>query len=140
MGRPKGSKNKPKVLDSATTASHSQNKKLDKVDRLLLNTDTNSVKTKPSISTPSGTRTVKEVSEYFTKQEQLNETFKATQSMIDALQLTDLSKTETRTYQSYSRDTLRTYLKSPKTYESQIRNLSRYLYRLCYEYKRMCWF
>ena len=140
MGRPKGSKNKPKVLDSATTASHSQNKKLDKVDKLLLNTDTNSVKTKPSISTPSGTRTVKEVSEYFTKQEQLNETFKATQSMIDALQLTDLSKTETRTYQSYSRDTLRTYLKSPKTYESQIRNLSRYLYRLCYEYKRMCWF
>ena len=140
MGRPKGSKNKPKVLDSATTASHSQSKKLDKVDKLLLNTDTNSVKTKPSISTPSGTRTVKEVSEYFTKQEQLNETFKATQSMIDALQLTDLSKTETRTYQSYSRDTLRTYLKSPKTYESQIRNLSRYLYRLCYEYKRMCWF
>lgn len=140
MGRPKGSKNKPKVLDSATTASHSQNKKLDKVDKLLLNTDTNSVKTKPSISTPSGTRTVKEVSEYFTKQERLNETFKATQSMIDALQLTDLSKTETRTYQSYSRDTLRTYLKSPKTYESQIRNLSRYLYRLCYEYKRMCWF
>ena len=140
MGRPKGSKNKPKVLDSATTASHSQNKKLDKVDKLLLNTDANSVKTKPSISTPSGTRTVKEVSEYFTKQEQLNETFKATQSMIDALQLTDLSKTETRTYQSYSRDTLRTYLKSPKTYESQIRNLSRYLYRLCYEYKRMCWF
>lgn len=140
MGRPKGSKNKPKVLDSATTASHSQNKKLDKVDKLLLNTDTNSVKTKPSILTPSGTRTVKEVSEYFTKQEHLNETFKATQSMIDALQLTDLSKTETRTYQSYSRDTLRTYLKSPKTYESQIRNLSRYLYRLCYEYKRMCWF
>lgn len=140
MGRPKGSKNKPKVLDSATTASHSQNKKLDKVDKLLLNTDTNSVKTKPSISTPSGARTVKEVSEYFTKQEHLNETFKATQSMIDALQLTDLSKTETRTYQSYSRDTLRTYLKSPKTYESQIRNLSRYLYRLCYEYKRMCWF
>lgn len=140
MGRPKGSKNKPKVLDSATTASHSQNKKLDKVDKLLLNADTNSVKTKPSISTPSGTRTVKEVSEYFTKQERLNETFKATQSMIDALQLTDLSKTETRTYQSYSRDTLRTYLKSPKTYESQIRNLSRYLYRLCYEYKRMCWF
>lgn len=128
------------MLDSATTASHSQNKKLDKVDKLLLNTDTNSVKTKPSISTPSGTRTVKEVSEYFTKQEQLNETFKATQSMIDALQLTDLSKTETRTYQSYSRDTLRTYLKTPKTYESQIRNLSRYLYRLCYEYKRMCWF
>ena len=140
MGRPKGSKNRPKVLDSATTASHSQNKKLDKVDKLLLNTDTNSVKTKPSISTPSGARTVKEVSEYFTKQEHLNETFKATQSMIDALQLTDLSKTETRTYQSYSRDTLRTYLKSPKTYESQIRNLSRYLYRLCYEYKRMCWF
>ena len=142
MGRPKGSKNKPKVTDSTTTASHVQNntKQLDKVDKLLLNAKNNNSPTTPSISTPSGKKTVKEVSEYFTKQERLTEMFKTTQNMIDALQLTDLSKTESRTFQTYSRDTLRTYLKSPKSYETQIRNLSRYLYRLCYEYKRICWF
>nr|DAP47554.1 MAG TPA: portal protein [Caudoviricetes sp.] len=112
---------------------------MDKVDKLLLNgKKKNNVK--PSISTPSGDKTVKQVSEYLTKQEQVNEMFATTQAMIDALQLVDLSKTESRTFQTYSRDTLRTYLKSPKNYESQIRNLSRYLYRLCYEYKRICYF
>lgn len=143
MGRPKGSKNKPKVIDSTPTTSTVTNstkkptQKLDKVDKLLLNGKNN---VKPSISTPSGKKTVKEVSDYLTKQEQVKEMFAATQTMIDALQLTDLSKTESRTFQTYSRDTLRTYLKSPKAYESQIRNLSRYLYRLCYEYRRICYF
>ena len=143
MGRPKGSKNKPKVTDSTPTTSTVTNstkkptQKLDKVDKLLLNGKNN---VKPSISTPSGKKTVKEVSDYLTKQEQVKEMFAATQTMIDALQLTDLSKTESRTFQTYSRDTLRTYLKSPKAYESQIRNLSRYLYRLCYEYRRICYF
>lgn len=143
MGRPKGSKNKPKVTDSTPTTSTVINstgkttQKLDKVDKLLLNGKNN---VKPSISTPSGKKTVKEVSDYLTKQEQVKEMFVATQTMIDALQLTDLSKTESRTFQTYSRDTLRTYLKSPKAYESQIRNLSRYLYRLCYEYRRICYF
>lgn len=143
MGRPKGSKNKPKVTDSTPTTSTVTNstkkptRKLDKVDKLLLNEKNN---VKPSISTPSGKKTVKEVSDYLTKQEQVKEMFAATQTMIDALQLTDLSKTESRTFQTYSRDTLRTYLKSPKAYESQIRNLSRYLYRLCYEYRRICYF
>lgn len=143
LGRPKGSKNKPKVTDSTPTTSTVINstgkttQKLDKVDKLLLNGKNN---VKPSISTPSGKKTVKEVSDYLTKQEQVKEMFAATQTMIDALQLTDLSKTESRTFQTYSRDTLRTYLKSPKAYESQIRNLSRYLYRLCYEYRRICYF
>lgn len=143
MGRPKGSKNKPKVTDSTPTTSTVTNstkkptQKLDKVDKLLLNGKNNVT---PSISTPSGKKTVKEVSDYLTKQEQVKEMFAATQTMIDALQLTDLSKTESRTFQTYSRDTLRTYLKSPKAYESQIRNLSRYLYRLCYEYRRICYF
>jgi hypothetical protein len=143
LGRPKGSKNKPKVLDStpaqSTVTNLSKSKKMDKVDRLLLNGKKKD-NVKPSISTPSGDKTVKQVSEYLTKQEQVNEMFATTQAMIDALQLVDLSKTESRTFQTYSRDTLRTYLKSPKNYESQIRNLSRYLYRLCYEYKRICYF
>lgn len=161
MGRPKGSKNKPKVQDGTpisnktvnTTASTStskskavpkipkvsttksaQTKKLDKVDKLLLNKSA----TVPTIDTPKGKKTVAEMSTTLTKHERVLEMAKTTKAMIDALQLTDLSKTESRTFQTYSRETLRTYMKSPKSYESQLRNLSRYLYRLCYEYRRIC--
>lgn len=156
MGRPKGSKNKPKVQDGTpisnktvnTAASTSTSKpkvapkttksisikKLDKVDKLLLNKSA----TIPTIDTPKGKKTVAEMSATLTKHERVLEMAKTTKAMIDALQLTDLSKTESRTFQTYSRETLRTYMKSPKSYESQLRNLSRYLYRLCYEYRRIC--
>ena len=153
MGRPKGSKNKPKVQDgtpisnktvteAATTpkpkaAPKSTTQKLDKVDKLLLN-KTNKTATTPTINTPKGKKTVAEMASTLTKHERVLEMAKATKTMVDALQLTDLSKTESRTFQTYSRETLRTYMKSPKSYESQLRNLSRYLYRLCYEYRRIC--
>lgn len=136
MGRPKGSKNKPKVLDNTPPISNTtQSKKTDKVDKLLANARKS---IKPTVSTPQGAKTVKEISTTLTKQERVNEMFATTKAMLDALQLVDLSKTENRTFQTYSREILRTYLKSPKSYESQIRNLSRYLYRLCYEYRRIC--
>lgn len=168
MGRPKGSKNKPKIQDgtpnlnkTVTEAAATPNqkaapkttktsttkltntkstknsipaKKLDKVDKLLLNKSA----TVPTINTPKGKKTVAEMSTTLTKHERVLEMAKTTKAMIDALQLTDLSKTESRTFQTYSRETLRTYMKSPKSYESQLRNLSRYLYRLCYEYRRIC--
>ena len=168
MGRPKGSKNKPKIQDgtpnlnkTVTEAAATPNqkaapkttktstikstntkstknsipaKKLDKVDKLLLNKSA----TVPTINTPKGRKTVAEMSTTLTKHERVLEMAKTTKAMIDALQLTDLSKTESRTFQTYSRETLRTYMKSPKSYESQLRNLSRYLYRLCYEYRRIC--
>ena len=165
MGRPKGSKNKPKVQDGTpisnktvntaaststskskvapkitktvntkSTITRNQTKKLDKVDKLLLNKSA----TVPTIDTPKGKKTVAEMSTTLTKHERVLEMAKTTKAMIDALQLTDLSKTESRTFQTYSRETLRTYMKSPKSYESQLRNLSRYLYRLCYEYRRIC--
>lgn len=108
MGRPKGSKNKPKV------------------------------QTPSLISTPQGEKTVAEVvhniETYEQKQDRLKEIFAKTSK---ALQLTDLTKTEARTYTAYNRDLLRTYLKSPKSYEQQLRNVSRYLARMSYEYRRM---
>ena len=152
MGRPKGSKNKPKVQDgtpisnktvntvseisakNTETVKKSVSRKLDKVDKLLLNKSA----TTPTIDTPKGKKTVAEMSTTLTKHERVLEMAKTTKAMIEALQLTDLSKTESRTFQTYSRETLRTYMKSPKSYESQLRNLSRYLYRLCYEYRRIC--
>ena len=85
MGRPKGSKNKPKVQDGTpisnrtvntaaststskpkaapkTTKSNST-KKLDKVDKLLLNKSA----TIPTIDTPKGKKTVAEMSTTLTK-------------------------------------------------------------------------
>ena len=108
MGRPKGSKNKPKV------------------------------QTPSLISTPQGEKTVAEVvhniETFEQRQDRLKEVFAKTSK---ALQLTDLTKTESRTYTAYSRNTLRTYLKSPKAYEQQLRNVSRYLARMSYEYRRI---
>jgi len=115
MGRPKGSKNKPKVVGNTTNTSA----------------------VKPTIETPSGKKTVAEVKDVLTKYDYLQEVFASTNS---ALQLVDLTKEETRTFRTFSKDTLRTYMKSPKSYESQLRNLSRYLFRLCYEFKRICTF
>ena len=121
MGRPKGSKNKPKVTESAPSIT-------------VKNSKTTSM-VKPTINTSQGKKTVSEVKDVLQKYDNLKEMFAATS---DALQLLDLSKTESRTYSTYSRETLRTYLKSPFSYQSQLKNLSRYLYRLCYEYKRIC--
>ena len=129
MGRPKGSKNKPKVNNTPSDASQ-------KIE-IRSSSKTSSPAVKKTINTPSGAKTVKEMKNVLQKYENLKEIFAATN---EALQLVDLTKTETRTYQTYSRDILRTYLKSPKSYESQIRNLSKYLYRLCYEYRRICIF
>lgn len=129
MGRPKGSKNKPKVNNTPSDASQ-------KIE-IRSSSKTSSPTVKKTINTPSGAKTVKEMKDVLQKYENLKEIFAATN---EALQLVDLTKTETRTYQTYSRETLRTYLKSPKNYESQIRNLSKYLYRLCYEYRRICIF
>lgn len=129
MGRPKGSKNKPKVNNTPSDASQ-------KIE-IRSSSKTSSPAVKKTINTPSGAKTVKEMKDVLQKYENLKEIFAATN---EALQLVDLTKTETRTYQTYSRETLRTYLKSPKNYESQIRNLSKYLYRLCYEYRRICIF
>lgn len=136
MGRPKGSKNKPKVMNSSPISKNVSNNTGDKVDKLLENAK-NFSSTAPSISTPNGEKTVREIRNNLTKFSNFKELFAAAN---ESLQLVDLTKTESRTFQSYSRETLRTYLKSPKAYESQIRNLSRYLYRLCYEYRRICIF
>lgn len=133
MGRPKGSKNKPKVANSTPSNNNTSSSATTK------RTSTSSTKNevKPTISTPGGEKTVKEVKNVLEKYDQLKEMFAATN---DALKLLDLTKTESRTYSTYSRDTLRIYLKSPYSYQSQLRNLSRYLYRLCYEYRRICIF
>lgn len=128
MGRPKGSKNKPKVSSAPETNS------LDKVDKLLMNKTKEEPKVVPTIETPSGMKTVSEIKMQFNKNDALKEVFAAAS---EALQLIDLTKTENRTFQTFDRERLRTYMKDPFRYQSQLRNISRYLYRLCYDYRRI---
>ena len=142
MGRPKGSKNKPKVnntpsVEKETTSSNNTYASSEAPNKIEIRSSSKTPTIKKTINTPSGTKSVKEMKDTLQKYENLKEIFAATN---EALQLVDLTKTETRTYQTYSRETLRTYLKSPFSYMSQIRNLSKYLYRLCYEYRRICTF
>lgn len=142
MGRPKGSKNKPKVnntpsVEKETTSSSNTYASSEAPNKIEIRSSSKTPTIKKTINTPSGTKSVKEMKDTLQKYENLKEIFAATN---EALQLVDLTKTETRTYQTYSRETLRTYLKSPFSYMSQIRNLSKYLYRLCYDYKRICTF
>lgn len=148
MGRPKGSKNKPKVNNTPSENTSNINKNntnktnsttytgSEAPKKIEVRSSKSSPTVKKTIRTPLGTKSVKEVKDVLQKYDNLKEIFAATN---EALQLVDLTKTETRTYQTYSRETLRTYLKSPKSYESQIRNLSKYLYRLCYDYRRICY-
>ena len=55
----------------------------------------------------------------------------------DAIQLANLTKTESRTFTIFSKTLLRTYMKNPKNNETNLRNLSRFLYRLSYPYRRL---
>lgn len=60
-------------------------------------------------------------------------------SLKDALQLIDLTSNSSKTYQTYSRDNLRTYLKNPSSESNQknLRKLSNYLYTVSHVYRRL---
>ena len=70
----------------------------------------------------------------FQKQERRKELFARAQN---AIQLLDLTKTQTRTYTIYNKENLRTYMKNPASNENRLRNLSRFLYRVSQPYRRL---
>lgn len=57
----------------------------------------------------------------------------------DVLSLIDLTKNKSITYTTYSRDSLRTYLKNPasESNQKQLRKLSNYLYTVSHVYRRL---
>lgn len=57
----------------------------------------------------------------------------------DALSLIDLTQNKSLTYTTYSRESLRTYLKNPASENNQknLRNLSNYLYNVSHVYRRL---
>ncbi len=84
--------------------------------------------------------TIKEIENYQKNQEKDSyvarqlELFAKTQN---AFKLLDLTKTQNRTYTAFSKDKLRTYMKNPYNNASNLRNLSQFLYRMSYPYRRL---
>ena len=78
----------------------------------------------------------KERIEKLSREEKNRAAFAALQ---DALSLIDLTKNKSITYNTYSRDSLRTYLKNPATDANQknLRKLSNYLYTVSHVYRRL---
>lgn len=55
----------------------------------------------------------------------------------DTIALANLTKTESRTFTVFSKTLLRSYMQNPKNNETNLRSLSRFLYRLSYPYRRL---
>ena len=70
--------------------------------------------------------------EYFSQKEH----FKAKKE-IGTLPYRDVNKAPQRTFQIYSKERLRQYLRNPVAQEANIRHLSQFLYRVSYPYRRI---
>jgi len=87
---------------------------------------------------PTKQKTAAEIREWYEKNEKSIELFKKSTDAI--LQLSDPSKTVSRTYSIFDKEKLRQYMKNPLTNYKNLRNLSRYLYLRSYVYRRLIWY
>lgn len=58
-------------------------------------------------------------------------------SELNKLPLSDLNVRENKTYTNYTKENYRSYMANPKTNETKIRNMSRFLYRVSGPYRRL---
>ena len=56
---------------------------------------------------------------------------------IEALQLLNPYKNQSKSFTTFSKETLRSYMQNPLAYYKQLRNLSRFLYYRCHPYRRL---
>lgn len=78
--------------------------------------------------------TAAELREWYAKEQARIERFERSEK---ALQLLDPSKSNTKSFSVFSKETLRTYMKNPLTNYKNLRNLSRFLYYRSQIYKRI---
>lgn len=78
--------------------------------------------------------TVSEIRQKFAEYQSKVEKFEAVNI---AMKLLDLTKTETRTFATFNKERLRTYMRNPMSNATNLRNLSRFLYRVSYPYRRL---
>lgn len=84
--------------------------------------------------TNNSTKSVSEIQQYAVKKEAQEAHFA---KVKEAIQLIDLTKTETRSFTIFNKEKLRQYMQNPKSNESNLRNLSRFLYRVSHNYRRL---
>lgn len=87
--------------------------------------------------TPTNKRTAKEIEQYWLEHQSRIEKYEAAKQ---AVQLINAAKNENRNFSTFSKETLRTYLKNPTSYYKNLRNLSRFLYYRSQPYRRLIWY
>lgn len=78
--------------------------------------------------------TASEMREWYAKYASRIENFERSEN---ALQLVDPTKSSTKNFTTFSKETLRTYMKNPLRNYKNLRNLSRYLYYVSQAYRRL---
>ena len=91
--------------------------------------------TKKVSGTP--TRTAAEIKEWY---EQNYSKIQKFEKIQEALRLLDPTKNVSRSYSTFDKTKLRTYMKNPISQYKNLRNLSRYLYYRSSVYRRLIWF
>ena len=90
------------------------------------------------IQTPSGEYSAAELQNILMQrdEERQKEVFKA----ISNLQLVNLSRDRNRTFTAFDKSRLRTFMRNPKQNQNNLIQLSWFLYRMCYPYRRIVWY
>ena len=78
--------------------------------------------------------TAAEMREWYAKNKKTIENFEKAK---EALQLVDPTKSSNKTFNTFSKEKLRTYMKNPLTNYKNLRNLSKYLYYVSQAYRRL---
>ena len=94
-------------------------------------------RTKGRQKTPNTNNSRYSVSEIAKKDAEAQNKIELFKAVRSAITLRNISKNETQTYTLYDKELLRTYMKNPTNYENRLRNLSQFLYRMSYEYRRV---
>ena len=89
---------------------------------------------KNSAASSSKQPTSAEMREWYEKHKRTIENFERSQ---EAIQLVDPASTSAKTFSTFSKETLRTYMQNPLTQYKNLRNLSRFLYYRSSTYRRL---
>lgn len=86
----------------------------------------------------SNKRSAQEMNEWYQKNKHIIDTYKkAKDAVSDILQIQNPTKNSTKSFSTFSKENLRTYLENPLSNAKNLRNLSKYLYYRSQVYRRL---
>lgn len=97
--------------------------------------NTSTTKKKNSATSSSKQPTAAEMRDWYSKHKKTIENFEKLENGL--LQLVDPTKSTTKTFTTFSKETLRTYMKNPARNYKNLRNLSKFLYYVSQAYRRL---